>query len=191
MTTTMSYGLYRRLYPEGKVLSMDTGGVPDPSRGDGGYGLFDHPYTFYWRGGDIWFPLERRDPRLPVMEHVLGVIGETENRAYQVRGHNYALNDTLDGLPITVFNDNSSASTLAFEAMHDGQALTFTLAGREKNGVLVYQDDQTGTYWSFDGIAVDGPLSGARLPRLMSFRVFWFAWYALYPDAELRLLPAV
>jgi hypothetical protein len=190
MATTMNYGLYRRLYPQGKVLSMDTGDQPDPAAGDGGYNLFDHPYDFYWRAEDIWFPLEREDPRLPKMEHVLGVIGATENRAYEVRGQNYALNDTLAGLPIAVFNDHSFGSTLAYEAVHDGQALTFTLVGREKNGILVFKDAQTGTFWSYEGIAVDGPLAGARLPRLMAFRVFWFAWYALYPDAELRMLPS-
>jgi len=186
MAVTMNYGLFKRLYPQGKVLSMDTGSPPNPLRGDGGYDLFEHPYRFYWRNEDIWFPLERVDPRLPKMQHVLGVIGETENRAYTVKSGNYALNDTLDGLPVAIFNDRSFASTLAFEAMHDGQPLTFTLEGRERNGVLVFKDAQTGTYWNFEGIAVDGPLTGERLPRLMGFRVFWFAWYALFPDAELR-----
>ena len=178
---TMSWGMFERLYPEGFILSDDTGVVPLE-----GYDFFDNPYQDYWRQGNLWFPNSFDDKRIGNwMTDVYGVIGPKKRKAYITGGTDYVKNDKLDGRNIVVWNDNHLGSTLAFQSVAGGQNLTFSFLGRESKGLPVYRDDETGSVWTFDGIAVEGPLSGERLPRVIGYRAFWFAWAAMFPETWL------
>jgi hypothetical protein len=181
--TSMSWAMFRRLYPEGQVLSEDTGVRPG-----GGYDFFDHPYSFYWRTGDIWFPLDFDDDRVArVMEPMFGVVTPGATKAYGTRGASYVVNDELGGNRVVVWNDSGLAATTAFQAVVEGQALTFVYHGRESHKLPLYEDEETGSLWTFDGIAVKGPLAGKRLPKVIGIYVFWFAWAALFPETQLYM----
>ena len=65
---------------------------------------------------------------------------------------------------------------------HDGRELTLH---RDHGGIL---DDQTGSRWGLDGVAIDGPLEGARLASPPSRSAFWFAYIGAFPDARLYVL---
>ena len=68
---------------------------------------------------------------------------------------------------------------MAYRPIVDGQELTFSVA----DGKIF--DDQTQTVWQVDGLALQGPLSGAQLePVAEAFVAFWFAWPAFYPEIE-------
>jgi thiol-disulfide isomerase/thioredoxin len=68
----------------------------------------------------------------------------------------------------------------AFERTASGRRLTF----RASAGLqAVMNDEETGSDWSGDGEAVDGPLRGARLARLDGYLVEWHVWSAYHPDA--------
>ncbi len=178
---TMSWGMFKRLYPEGYLLSDDTGVMPIE-----GYDYFDNPYWEYWNIGDLWFPNGFDDDRIgDWMAVVYGVIGPTIRRAYITTGTDYVKNDKLNGRAIVVWNDNQLGSTIAFESVAAGQKLTFSFLGRESKGLPLYKDDETGSIWTFDGIAVEGPLAGERLPRVTGYRSFWFAWAAMFPETKL------
>ena len=44
----------------------------------------------------------------------------------------------------------------------------------------------TGSLWSVDGLATQGPLAGQRLqPRADAFVAFWFAWPEFYPEIKI------
>ena len=43
-------------------------------------------------------------------------------------------------------------------------------------------DSETGSMWSVLGKAVDGPLTGTQLDRIVHQDHFWFAWAAFKPD---------
>ena len=79
-----------------------------------------------------------------------------------------------------LFNDR--AATVAFESVVDGQKLTFSLLDRDRNGLPLFEDEETGSLWTFDGIAVRGPLEGTRLAQMVGYRSFWFAWAAFFPE---------
>jgi len=181
--TSMTWAMFTRLYPKGELLSEDTGLVPQ-----GGYDYFEHPYSFYWRTADIWFPLDFDDDRVArKMETMYGVLTPDAVKAYGTRGTDYVLNDELGGHRVVVWNDSQLVSTAAFQAIARGRTLTFSFRGRESHGLPLYQDEETGSLWTFDGIAVDGPMAGERLPKMTGVRVFWFAWAALYPETELYM----
>jgi hypothetical protein len=176
--THMAWAMVRRLYPEAELLSEDTGVVLADD-----YDYFDHVYSYHWRVGDIWFPLDLDDDRgIDLVQRIFGVLTPDGARAYWTQGTDYVQNDTLGSYDVVVWNDSKFKCAAAFEPLVDGQKLTFSFLGRESQGLPLYVDDETGSYWTFDGIAVEGPLAGKRLPKVVGFRVFWFAWAALYPE---------
>ncbi len=184
MESTMTWRLARTLFPEGRVLSANTGFSPA-----GGYDFFDQPYWDYWRVGlsAFDFPLAVHDTRLPDMAPVLGVIlPGGARRAYRIAGGEPVVNDTIAGEPVVVFVEPGFSHAAAFEPRVDAQVLTFRLVGRERHDLAVYEDAETGSLWNVEGIAIDGPLAGRRLPRVMSMRAFWFAWAAMFPGTGLH-----
>jgi hypothetical protein len=162
-------------------LSAETGMRPPP----GGYVFIEHPYADYWKSGDIWFPYSGEgDTRLRAMRRVFGVLVPGASKAYPT-GKSYVANDVLADHPIVVWHDSDFNTTAAFEAVHGGQRLTFEFLGRESHGIALYSDAETGSVWTFDGIAVSGALQGARLARVVGIRVFWFAWTSFYPETAI------
>jgi hypothetical protein len=116
------------------------------------------------------------------MAGIFGVITPGGVRGYRANGGEYVVNDDIGGYRVVVWNDASFASTAAFEPVADGDTLTFSFLGRESRGLPLYVDEETGSFWTFDGIAVDGPLKGKRLPKAIGIKGFWFIWAALYPE---------
>ena len=180
--TSMSWALFQRLYPEGEVMTEETG-TPPPEKG---YSYDDHPYWQYWRSGDIWFPLDFDDNRgLYRMRQVFGVLTPGGVRGYLAGGVDYVVNDVLGTDRVVVWRDATFNAAAAFEPVAFGDTLTFSFLGRESHGLPLYVDEETGSFWTFDGIAVDGPLKGERLPKVVGIRAFWFVWAALYPEITL------
>ena len=65
----------------------------------------------------------------------------------------------------------------------DGRRLTFVLDGSPEDGVI--KDEETQSTWGILGQAVDGPLAGAQLERVVHQDHFWFAWAAFKPDTAI------
>ena len=97
------------------------------------------------------------------------------------------VNEEYSGQPIAVFwkpgtstifgnSGRDVGSTGAFLRDFAGQVLTFEATD---DGFV---DEQTGSLWSISGEAIDGPLSGSQLERLVSGEHFWFAWSVFKPD---------
>jgi len=68
---------------------------------------------------------------------------------------------------------------MAFDRTVDGQVLEFEY----QNGTMT--DSETGSLWGFDGVAVDGEMTGRRLQRLSFDQGFWFEWVAFHPKTQL------
>ncbi len=177
----VSWEMFQRLYPYAEVLSTNTGVAPVE-----GYDFLLQPYWEYWRKSDIWFPYASEgDTRLAVMQHVFGVLVPGAQKAYHMAQAEFVVNDVVGGQRIAVWYDANLDGAAGFEARLGDQELTFDYLGREAHGISLYRDDETGSVWTFDGIAVDGPLKGERLARLVGIRAFWFSWASMYPDTDL------
>jgi hypothetical protein len=182
----MPASLFTKLYPTAEVLTENTGLPPPP----GGYDLFDHPYAEFWLSNDLCvnglcFPISSTDDRLGLKEYVYGVYTPTETKAYPIDDFRQrVVRDQLGGVNIVVFQERGA--TVAFESVVDGQQLTFSFLDREGNGLPLFEDEETGSLWTFDGIAVRGPLKGKRLPQMVGYRAFWFAWAAFFPQTLLH-----
>jgi thiol-disulfide isomerase/thioredoxin len=137
--------------------------------------------------------LQAWDPRLPENELVYG-IEEGEGKAYPlraVRDRKGIVNDTVGGMPVVVVA-SGPLDVAAFDRRVGGRELTF----RPPTGSqAVMNDEETGTDWSGDGEALDGPLKGQRLKLLDGYVVEWHVWASYHShtaisQAEVATVPA-
>ncbi len=174
----MSWGQWKDLHPDTKVVSDNTG--------------FDRPYHSYPYGtydllasGDLLFPMSVDESR-PIKERVLAIrIGAEGGRGYpfgalKELGHVSVVNEDVGGAPMVVFYSAANdEAALVFDARLGGQTLTFEVS----NGQFV--DQQSRSIWSIDGRAVSGPLVGQALQQNPdSYTLFWFAWRHFQPDGS-------
>jgi hypothetical protein len=72
-----------------------------------------------------------------------------------------------------------SYAAVAYSRVVDGRVLTFE-AGPQ--GAV---DAETGSLWTAEGRAVDGPLAGKALQFVNSHVAEWFIWAAHYPEMDI------
>jgi hypothetical protein len=176
---------FRRAYPEGQVLSRETGYTRDYGRNP--YVGYDAPNRtpFLYRGPET-------PDVLPQMARVLAVDrgDDAVTYPYAVLEEARVVSDTVGGAELVVFWAPGKASALdaaqvaegrdvgavtAFSPRVDGRALTFAPDGER------FVDRETSSVWNLFGQAVDGPLSGRRLEPVAGVNYFWFARAAFAP----------
>ena len=59
---------------------------------------------------------------------------------------------------------------------------TFGVSGILRHSALVMYDRSTYTLWTQEGIAIAGPLKGARLRQVSALKTSWEVWRRLHPD---------
>ena len=180
----VSWADFRQNYPDGQVLTRDTGFTRQYGR---------NPYTGY---DDIdsspFLYVGPEDGRLRPVERVATVELGGESMAYPFLRleETPAVNDEIGGRPIVVFFSPGTASALdagsiaasrdvGATGVYDRRLGDRTLTFRPDSGV--FTDEETGSTWNVLGRAVDGPLSGATLGPVVHANHFWFAWAAFKP----------
>ena len=162
------------LYPATRVW----GSPPEDRKG---YDI--NPYSGYDApNSGFTFPMPPINSSLPPKEVVLGVGGQA--------GPAWAFSfSSLEGLgPMVVIEgsfgvtqammvwDRSRRAASAYSRNVGGNLLTF------RGGSDDIFDLQTGTRWTVDGLAVEGPLAGSRLDRVeQTYVAYWGAWEAFFP----------
>ncbi len=187
----ISFAQFSSAYPNGIVLSRDTGYRRDYGR---------NPYVGY---DDIsqkpFLYSGKKDKRLPPMEKVIAVSTGKVDRAYpySITRKLRVINDELDGKPIVIFHIDGARSALdaatiissrevgstgVFDARIDGQILSFVYSdGR-------FVDKPTGSIWDITGQAVEGRLKGRRLAPISHGDHFAFAWLVFKPKSQIYQL---
>ncbi len=185
---TLSWEDFRQKFPEGDVLSRDTGFDRDYGR---------NPYEGYDRPDEQPFLFDgETDDRLPAKERVAAVFVDEEAAVVpfsRLRKKPIAQLE-VGGTPVVVLFKGGVASALdetqiaesddagtsaAFDRRLDGRTLDF-----ERRGDAVV-DRQTESSWDITGRAIAGPLKGKRLEAVRHDQQFWFALAAFLPDARI------
>nr|CRH06938.1 conserved exported protein of unknown function [Candidatus Magnetococcus massalia] len=187
-STITSFALFGDNYPNGQVLSRQTGHSRDYGR---------NPYRGYDRlGSDPFLLDDPADPRLPAMAHVLGITLDGQQRAYNLETLDRigVKQDRFMGQPLLILSQRGLRSALGGGRTADGrpilQAAIYnrqltghgTLSFTHQQGNVV--DQQTGSHWNLMGEAVAGPLKGERLEQLDRGVHFAFAWLVFHPRSE-------
>lgn len=184
----ISFSQFTERYPEGMVLSRDTGASRN-------YG--QNPYTNYDSTSRPFLFRGEIDPRLnsPVA-HVLAADINDVPKAYpfDLIREDGVINDIIGETSVVIFYQSGVATALGdsvidnardigtagmYKSTVDGQTLTFT-----SNGDSTFTDDQTSSRWNAFGEAIDGDLVGTELEWVHAFPHFWFAWAAFHPETE-------
>jgi len=166
----MTWGRWRDLHPETKVVSDGRGFNRTYP-----YGNYEEPNT------DPLIDMPTVDDRRPPKERVLGIpngsggglavpFGELEDS-----GAVAVLTVAAGATEKTVFWNRAARAARAFETSR-----SFSV----QNGRIV--DDETGSVWSVQGRAIEGPLAEEETAVLSSvdtaYVAFWFAWDAFHPE---------
>ena len=170
---------FRDNNPDSEVLGRDQGfGIR--------YG--QNPYVGYSsRNAPIGgFFTAELDERFPALERVVAVTVDESTTGYPFSIISesrvvifWGAPSTTDALDSFQVADGQAIGTgVAFDPVVDGQRLTF-----ESPEVDVFVDAETGSTWTLQGTAVDGPLAGEELALLPHRNEFWFAFAAFFPDA--------
>lgn len=184
----ISWADFKGAYPEGKVLSRETGYTRNYGR---------NPYTGY---DDVnRSPFLYQGPQTPgtlrPMARVLTIDlnGEAVAYPYDVLQEVHVVNDSVGGTSLVVLWAPGTASALdagnvasgrdvgainAFSRKLDGQTLTFAFNGDQ------ITDEETGSDWNVLGQAVSGPLAGSKLTPVVGINHFWFSWVAFRPETR-------
>jgi hypothetical protein len=185
---TLSWSDFKRAYPDGDVLSRDTGNPRDYGRNP--YVSYDAPDSkpFLYQG--------EVDERLPPKERVAAVFGSDETVVvpFSRMAREPVLNEKADGAPVVVLFKRGVASALdassiaasrdvgsvgVFNRRLGDRTLEFERRGAE------FVDRQTGSGWDITGRAVEGELEGERLKPVRHDEQFWFALAAFVRDARI------
>lgn len=187
-TSIVSWAGFREAFPNGKVLSRDTGF-------DRPYG--QNPYVGYDEAGRPPFLYSGKlDGRLQPKERVVVVslAGEVVAYPFTVLANRRVVADTVGGRPIVVFFQPGTVSALdasdiasskdvgatgVFSPTVDGRELSFSWSGGS------FVDAQTMSHWNLLGKAVSGPLAGTQLEPVVHTDSFWFAVAAFDPNTRI------
>ena len=172
-----TWGMWKELYPETKVISGRTGFNRD-------YTLY--PYSNYRSANTSpLFPLQTAslDERFPAKHMVLGLIESDVQKAYpfSVISANPVNNDVVNGREVLVISNPTFKLAIPYDRTVDGQVLSFELVSREPFRMT---DNETGSVWNMKGEAISGQLSGAKLNQIPAHNAFWFAWAVFWPQTQ-------
>jgi len=184
----LSWSDFKERYPDGDVLSRDTGNERD-------YGA--NPYEGYDTADQQPFLLDgEADPRLLPKERVAAAfVGDDVAVVPFTRlARERVVNAEVGGRPLVFLFKPGVRSALDAGAINHskdvGTAAAFerTLDGRELELRAEgdgFVDREGGSRFDITGRAVSGPLEGRRLPQVRHDQQFWFALASFVPDARI------
>ncbi len=147
-------------------------------------GLIIDGYMSYYFSDQTGIVAETNtDDRLRPKDLVVGILGESTQKAYSYRDLVAAsvVNDTFDSRDLVVTMDVRVFLATVFERTLDDATLTF--GGTVDSGQMT--DRETGSIWDKQtGVAVAGELEGKRLIRFPFITGFWFGWKDFHPDTQ-------
>ena len=191
--TIVSWADFKSTFPEGKVMSRDTGyGVP---YGENNYCCYEG--WGYEGFGDAYAYIGPLHSKLPPLTRIVGISIGDESLAvtYRTLRKQSVAELNFAGQDLVIFHKKGTVSALSsdriaegmdvgsaavFDPHLEGEKLSFTFEDGE------FVDGGTGSTWNLFGQATSGPLEGKQLTAVAHRSgQFWFSWAAFRPDTDI------
>ena len=183
--TLAAWGDWKHLHPDTTLYHAPTIGVRDKIVARMLQSLI--PISRLSKRSRPWHRIRGKlDKRLPAMSFVIGVQIDAEACAYPLTAlrSRPVLDDTVGGKPITLFYDVDHDVGAVFSRQVDSRTLTF-LPSEIPGAKAGARDRETGTLWTLNGEAIEGPLRGRSLePVPHVSKLFWFSWALFKPGTR-------
>jgi Protein of unknown function (DUF3179) len=131
--------------------------------------------------------VEEADAWLADVEPVVLVEAGNVAKAYplQILMWHEIVNDSVDGVPLSITFCPLCNTAIAFERTLDEQVLDFGTTGRLRYSNLIMYDRQTETWWQqASGQAITGELTGSQLVFYPAVIIAWQDFQQTYPQGE-------
>ncbi|MCU1348596.1 MAG: hypothetical protein JWO56_1626 [Acidobacteria bacterium] len=174
----VSFDVWRRENPRGRVLR------PDP-KSKSKYAGAD------WENVIAKLPtVGPNDKRLPPRTLIVGIETSGAQKAYPMSAlkKQSPLVDTIGRTPVVIVVAEDGRSVRAFDRTVDGRVLD--LYAKPGASPLTLVDAQSGSEWSFAGLATSGPLAGRTLTKVPFLNDYWFDWKNYHPKTTVYTLGA-
>lgn len=165
---------WRTLYPNTKVLSLDTGF----SRNYNNY-----PYGDYKTNQNFFiFAASPSNDALPNKERLYAIMDEDVAKVYQFQKFigGKAIKQLFNGKEYLVVGNENIINSFELNASQSSLTFEFSFT----NGEQFFADNE-GNKWSVFGKAIEGPRTGEVLKASKSVVSFWFAIAAFYPNPQI------
>lgn len=172
-TLETTWKTWKKMYPDSKVLSTNTGFVRS-------YGVY--PYGNYKTDNEyLLFPLLPRDNRLPLKERALVVLNNGNNKVYSINSFDtpQAINDNLGSEELLIVGSKSDNFIVAFRK---GDLGNFTV---DLSQLPIIGTDDNGNVLEINGEITAGPAIGTQLEQPVSYIGYWFSFGAFYPGIDI------
>ncbi len=129
------------------------------------------------------------DDRLPTDAFVLGLALGDHSKAYPLESLRQAtiVTDRVGDTDLVALWYEPTGTAAVYETVTDGespQAVSLKVADAGAAGPFV--DEKSGSHFSIEGRALDGPLAGQTLKWLPGVQCRWFAWSAEFPQTQMH-----
>jgi hypothetical protein len=177
---------FRELHPDGEVMVYGEGDRAWHRNPRHGHGTDYQPgspgiepfFLASWVGDG-----GETDERLPENTLLIGINEPEALRVYpleDVKREGGVVHERIGGVrPIVVLCPYHSFTMAVYEAILDGQELTFTRDGDR------FVDDQTGSTWTVEGLATSGPRAGSRLRPVQWQWLEWHTFVSAHPKTTI------
>jgi len=164
-----SWSTWKKLYPESKVVSTNTGMQRD---------YLSYPYGDYRENKEVYFDVVPENDSLHPKERLYGIVQGDSAKCYRVQNFKNGLQliqDFVFGKHVIIAGSARDQLAAAFEIPAGMELHPYT---KQTPGIM---QDAEGNIYDIFGYCVSGKDAGKRLEAMNGFTAYWFAWYAFYP----------
>ncbi|MDQ3395430.1 MAG: DUF3179 domain-containing protein [Bacteroidota bacterium] len=167
-----TWGTWKEMYPDTRVISTNTGHNRNYQR---------FPYGDYKiNQSSILFPIGKNDTRLPAKERVLTLFAGETVKSYSIElfgEQNRLIKDEFEGEGLVVVGNKAKNLMVSFMTrLEDGTELEFELIN---DGANILRDQEENT-WDVLGRATSGPRIGQKLTSFERMIGYWFSFAPFY-----------
>jgi len=118
---------------------------------------------------------------------IIGIYINGEARAYPIQliGYHHQVRDTVGHTPVMITYCTVCRTGRVYSPLVNGNPESFRLVGMDHFNAM-FEDSKTKSWWQqATGVAIAGPLKGARLEEISSHQASLGSWLRLHPNSTI------